>query len=104
MLSIVPHLRSVVDQDGAVILDIEHDVMLTLNSTGGYVWERLQRGKLIEEIIDDLSRDTGIEVAVVERDVRDFLENLKSRHVLAGSQPERPSGLIKRLLGLTWPR
>lgn len=30
------HLRSIVDHDGAVILDIDHDAMLTLNATGGY--------------------------------------------------------------------
>jgi len=103
MPNIVPHLRSVVDQDGAVILDVEHDAILTLNPTGGYIWERLQRGELIEEIIDDLSRDTGMEVAVVERDVRDFLEDLKSRHLLAGARQETSSGLLKRLR-VPWTR
>jgi|ERR1035441_1128794 hypothetical protein len=91
MLTTVPHVRSVVDQDGAVILDIERDTMLTLNPIGGYIWERLQRGKLVDEIICDLSRDTGTDVAVVERDVRGFLEQLKSRHLLA--ETERPPSL-----------
>lgn len=35
MLAPAAHLRSIIDHDGAVILDIEHDAMLTLNSTGG---------------------------------------------------------------------
>jgi Coenzyme PQQ synthesis protein D (PqqD) len=97
MLSSVPHLRSVVDQDGAVILDIEHDAMLTLNSTGGYIWARFQQGKLIEEIISDLSRDTGVDAAVVERDVYAFLEQLKSRHVLAEPERERSFNRFNRL-------
>jgi hypothetical protein len=83
MLTDEPPLRSIVDHDGAVILDIEHDSMLTLNATGSYIWQRLQEGKLVEEIVADLARDTGIEPTIVDRDVREFLEDLKSRHVLA---------------------
>jgi hypothetical protein len=97
MLSVVPHLRSVVDQDGAVILDIEHDAMLTLNSTGGYIWARLQQGRLIEEIISDLSRDTGVDAGIVERDVHAFLEQLKSRHVLTEPERERSFNRFNRL-------
>lgn len=54
MLTIAPHIRSIVDHDGAVILDIKRDAMLTLNFTGGYVWEKLKQGKLIEEIVSEL--------------------------------------------------
>jgi hypothetical protein len=75
--------RSVVDQDGAVILDMKNNAMLILNSTGGYIWERLQRGKLIDEIAHDLSRDTGMDLAAVERDVYEFLENLKAKQILS---------------------
>lgn len=92
MLTTAPHVRSVVDQDGTVILDIERDTMLTLNPIGGYVWERLQQGKLTDEIICDLSRDTGTDVTIVERDVREFLEQLKSRHLLA--EVEHPHAFL----------
>jgi hypothetical protein len=97
MLTTVPHLRSVVDQDGAVILDIEHDTMLTLNSTGGYIWQKLQEGKLIDEIVCELSRDTGVDRAIVDRDVHDFLEQLKSKHLLSESERDRPVCLFQ------WP-
>lgn len=82
-----PHLRSVVDNDGAVILDVEHDTMLTLNSTGGYIWQRLQQGQLIETIVSELSRDTGVDITIVDRDVHYFLDQLKSKHLL--SEPDR---------------
>lgn len=78
-----PHLRSVVDADGAVILDLERNSMLTLNSTGGYIWDKLQQGDTPEEIIRKLADETLADVAIVERDVRDFLELLKSRRIIA---------------------
>ncbi len=78
-----PHLRSVVDADGAVILDLERNSMLTLNSTGGYIWDKLQQGDTPEDIIRKLADETLTDVAIVERDVRDFLEQLKSRRIIA---------------------
>jgi hypothetical protein len=76
------HLRSIIDHDGAVILDFEHDAMLTLNSTGGYVWEKLRQGKLIDEIVCELANETGTDPATVDRDVHAFLDELKSKHLL----------------------
>jgi hypothetical protein len=81
MATLRPNLRSVVDHDGAVILDIERDSVLTINSTGSYVWERLQRGKQIEEIIRELASDTGADLVTVDRDVHSFLDDLKARHL-----------------------
>lgn len=77
------HLRSIVDHDGAVILDIDRDAMLTLNATGGYVWEKLRQGKLVDEIVRDLASETGTDFATVDRDVRTFLDELKSNHLFA---------------------
>ena len=76
------HLRSIIDRDGAVILDVEHDAMLRLNSTGGYVWQKLQQGKLIDEIVSDLAEDTGVDLAIVDRDVRAFFEALQSQRLI----------------------
>ena len=84
MSSSSTHLRSVVDQDGAVILDMERNAMSTLNPTGGYVWDGLQRGKPVDDIISDLARETGTDVVIVDRDVRDFIEELRSKHLLKG--------------------
>lgn len=81
MATLRPHLRSVVDHDGAVILDIEHDAMLTINSTGSYVWERLQQGKQIDEIIRELAGETGADPLTVDRDVHTFLDELKAKHL-----------------------
>jgi hypothetical protein len=75
-------LRTVVDQDGGVILDIEHGLISTLNPTGAYVWQGLQRRESVETIISDLAHETGEEALTVERDVHAFVEDLKQKSLL----------------------
>lgn len=82
MMSPTPNLRSIVNDDGAVILDIERDSISTLNPTGAYVWQGLQRGESLESISANLARDTGEEFQLVERDVREFVEDLKQKRLL----------------------
>jgi hypothetical protein len=82
MMSPTPNLRSIVNDDGAVILDIERDSISTLNPTGAYVWQGLQRGESLETISANLARDTGEEFQLVERDVSGFVEDLKQKRLL----------------------
>jgi Coenzyme PQQ synthesis protein D (PqqD) len=82
MVSQGPNLKAIVNEDGAVILDIDHDLMSTLNPTGAYVWQGLQRGETIEMIISNLSRDTGEDSLLVEPDVREFVAELQQKHLM----------------------
>jgi len=82
MITVAPHIRSIVDHDGAVILDIPRNTMTTLDSTGAYVWERLQRGLQVDAIVRELAHDTGAEESGVAKDVEEFMEQLKSKHLL----------------------
>jgi hypothetical protein len=75
-------LHSTIDADGAAILDIERNRLVSLNATGGYVWERLKRGRTIDEIIQELAHDTGMDRGIVERDVRAFVQQLIEAHFL----------------------
>jgi hypothetical protein len=85
MLTTTPNIRSVVDHDGAVLLDIPRNAMTTLNSTGAYVWERLNRGMSVAAVVAELSKDTGVDEAIVGADLEVFLEELKSRHLMKAS-------------------
>ena len=76
------HLRSIVDHDGAVILDIPGNQMTTLNTTGAYIWTRLQEGKSTDSIVAELARETGQNVQLIETDVQEFLEQLKRNRLL----------------------
>ena len=76
-------LRSLVTTDGAMILDIAADEMITLNSTGGYVWARLREGKTVEQIVVDLARETGQDPVAVASDVHEFVEGLAEKHLVS---------------------
>jgi hypothetical protein len=82
MSSSLPHLRTVVNQDGAAILDVSRNQIITLNSTGGFIWDRLQQGRTVDQAIQDLATESSTHPAIVERGVRAFLEQLKFEHLL----------------------
>ena len=82
------YLQTVVDQVGVAILDIDRGQVSKLNPTGAFVWQRLQRGETIEEVIANLACETGEEIHVIERDVREFVEVLKEQR-LYGVEAER---------------
>ncbi|HLH36126.1 MAG TPA: PqqD family protein [Alloacidobacterium sp.] len=84
------HIRSVVDHDGAIILNIESDIFYSSNSTGAYIWSHLIRGEGVEQIARALADETGADFAVVLSDVQAFVADLKEKHLLRVE--DRPSG------------
>ena len=82
MIMIPQNIRSIVDHDGAVILDIPNNTMTTLDSTGAYVWRKLQSGLQIDAIVSELACDTGANVVMIAKDVDAFMDQLKSRHLV----------------------
>jgi Coenzyme PQQ synthesis protein D (PqqD) len=82
MVVMPPHLRSIVDHDGAVILDIKRDQFFSLNPIGSYIWERLLKGENLDQIARALAEETGTEIPAVMADVNEFVSDLKSKHLL----------------------
>jgi hypothetical protein len=82
MSSTNSQLRSLVTPDGAMILNITPDQIVTLNSMGGYVWARFQEGKSVDEIISNLAKETGHDPVVIANDVHEFFEQLTERHLV----------------------
>ena len=78
------HLRVIANQDGAAILDIKAGKISTLNPSGAYIWQALERGEDIEGIAQGLARDTGEQIEAVTKDVADFIEALKKQDLLPG--------------------
>lgn len=83
MSSSPTHLRTVVNRDGAAILDVSRNRITTLNPTGGFIWDSLQQGRTVEQAIQDLATESSTDPAVVDHGVRAFLEQLKSEHLLS---------------------
>lgn len=77
------HLRTVTNRDGAVILNDTTGTITALNSTGAFVWQALERGEDSDMIAKDLARETGGQVEALKRDVREFVQALNDRQVLA---------------------
>lgn len=73
------HLRMVANEDGAAVLNIRSGSLSALNPTGAYVWRGLERGESVEVIVENLARETGMSLEVVERDVRAFVAGLKEQ-------------------------
>jgi hypothetical protein len=88
MIVVTPNLRSIVDHDGAVILDISRNSMTTLDTIGAYIWDRLGRGISADDIVAELARDTGANQEIIARDVDEFMEQLKSRHLVFATHGE----------------
>jgi hypothetical protein len=75
------NLRSIVDQDGAVILDIDKDQFFSLNPIGAMIWSRLGTGESLDQIKDTIVLQTSMDLAVVSNDVDEFIADLKSKHL-----------------------
>ena len=75
-------LRTITNQDGAAILDVPRHQITTLNSTGGFIWQRLQQGLSAEQVIRDLATESDTDPAIVEKEVHYFIEQLRSKQLL----------------------
>jgi 3-phosphoglycerate kinase len=67
------HLRTIANQDGAVILNSVAGTITTLNSTGAFVWQGLERGEDVDTIAQNLARETGEEVTAIRYDLLEFV-------------------------------
>jgi len=81
MVTTPAHLRSIVDHDGAVILDIKRDQFFSMNPVGAYIWARLLNGEGLDQIATALAQETGTELSVVTADVNGFVADLKSKQL-----------------------
>ena len=76
-------LRSVVNADGAAILDTEAGQITTLNSTGAFVWKALRQGEDVESIVAKLATETGKQIEGVRKDIQDFIDALRKLNLLS---------------------
>lgn len=82
MPTVNPELRSRVTPDGAMILNISADEVITVNATGGKIWAMLEEGKTVAGIIEMLATESGHDPAVVAEDVREFLEQMAAKKLV----------------------
>ncbi len=62
---------------------------IVLNETGAYLWRRLKEHHMVDELIDDIRSEYGIDRETAERDVNAFIERLKEEGVVELLEEER---------------
>jgi len=75
-------VRAVANQDGAVMLDIEHGQMLSANPLGARIWQLIAAGQTREQIAVSISQECSVDAEVVRRDVNEFIESLVRNHLV----------------------
>lgn len=78
-LSVATHVRTTADGDGAVLLDLERGVYLSLNRSGAAIWGELAAGAAPDEIAARIADRCAKPLAEVERDVHAFVDELARR-------------------------
>jgi hypothetical protein len=76
------HVRSVIDPDGAVLLDLRAGTYLSLNVVGAEIWTRLEKGLSPGEIAAHLGEAYQLPAQQAEADVRGFLDQLRRRELI----------------------
>jgi hypothetical protein len=75
-------IRSTHTNDGRIILDIHRGQMLSVNAVGSKILELLEQGWDEERISGEISRAYGTALEVVRPDVREFVETLRTHHIV----------------------
>ncbi len=77
------HIQAIFNQDGAAVLDTVRGTISTLNATGAYIWQALERGEREVQIVDELARETGESPDAIRGDVKDFIAALHEQRMLS---------------------
>ena len=75
-------VRSTHNRDGAIVLDLRQGQMFNLNFVGSRILELVKSGSAESAIVDEISREFDVSQDVAEKDVHEFLQNLKKRQLV----------------------
>ena len=78
-------LRSIAGEYVAVPVggDLNPNMMITLNGTGSFLWEKLTQGAERETLVQALMAEYGIDTATAQSAVDGFVEKLQENGFLA---------------------
>jgi len=80
-------VRSMHNQDGAILLDVRHGQMFNVNFVGSRIFELLNSGYTESWIVDVIGREFGVGCDIAETDVREFIQTLKGFHLVEEHEP-----------------
>jgi hypothetical protein len=72
-----PHVQAVVDEEGAVLLDLKRGKYFAMNGVAAEIWSGLEAGRTVPQIEADLLRTyDGVPPETIRADVAAFVAQL----------------------------
>lgn len=81
-MKIHPHVQSVIDPDGAVLLDLNRGKYFSLNVVAVEIWKRLEAGAGLPEIEAHLRDTYDVPAGRLRQDLQAFIEHLMSQNLI----------------------
>ena len=89
MYTVSDGLRTTRNQDGGIVLDVDHGQMFRLNPVGALILELLEQGHSETEIAQKIARQYNIREEEAATDVREFLQSLAEYKLVRTERGER---------------
>ncbi len=91
MYQVSAGVRSTRNEDGGIVLDIDHGQMFRLNPVGALTLDLLGNGRPETEIAKEIAHQYGISEETAGADVREFLKSLQEYELVHTRQAEKAS-------------
>lgn len=92
-------VRDVQNEDGAVLLDIQQGLCLSMTPIGLKIWQMLKLRQSISEIVNSLSTEFPVvRKEQIQGDVVEFVADLRRKGLLVSSEPIQRAELLNKLL------
>ena len=91
MYEVSSGVRSTRNEDGGIVLDIDHGQMFRLNPVGALILESAAKGCGEAEIAQNIAHQYSINEETAIADVREFLKSLEGHRLVHGQQGEKAS-------------
>ena len=85
LFEIESHVRSMIDEDGAVLLDLDAGKYYSLNGIAAQIWLKTVAGEEETDIVKTLCEAYSIEEDRVKSDIRVFITGLTGKGLIRAS-------------------
>lgn len=79
---VAPNIRSTINNDGGILLDVDSGIIYSLNPVGAKIWSSLQeseRGLSFDELLDSLKRQFDASPQQLQSDLDVFLVTMETK-------------------------
>jgi hypothetical protein len=91
LYAVAAGVRSTRNEDGGIVLDLDHGQMFRLNPVAALILESLGKGCTQSEIAQEIARQYNISEETASADIREFLKSLEEHKLVRTQQGEKVS-------------